>query len=177
MLNLTVRYDRSLDINGLSVAARTESLRRIFDRDIQENDDFKFIGKVIRPVKIDGQSSLDTVFMHLTTSRKDVEENGRKFSRAEFESQRSIRLHWVRHHIDQGEHKDVHIFSTSERDQIQRKDVLRTYIYNPGKKYVVVLQPQNSELDYYLLSAYYLYEDWGAKSIEKKMKNKLPKVY
>lgn len=175
-MNLTVKYAEMLNINGMSENERKFSLRRVFNRDIQDNPDLKFLSKVIRPIKKDGIASMDTVFGHLTTARvEEIDGNGKSFQKSVFEPQRSVRLHWVRHHLDQGEHPDVTVFSYTDRKS--RKDVIRTYIYNPNKKYVVVLEPQDSKRDYYLLSAYYLYESWGQKSIENKLKNKLPEVY
>jgi len=177
MMNLIKEYDTFLDLMGMNEPQAKTSLRRIFDRDIQNNENFNFQKKVIRPLKIDGRASLDTVFGHLTTTRVPVEENGRKFEKSVFDPHRSIRLHWVRFHIDRGAHEEVKIFSVEERDPIERKDVINTYIYNIDKKYVVVLRPQNSDQDYYLLTAYYLYEKWGPKELSKKMKHKLEKVY
>ncbi|MGX5688498.1 hypothetical protein [Arcticibacter tournemirensis] len=177
MMNLIKEYDALLDLTGMSEPQAKVSLRRIFDRDIQNNENFKFQEKVIRPIKIDGQASLDTLFGHLTTTRVWVEENSLKFQRSLFDAHRSIRLHWVKFHIDRGAHDEVQIFSVEERDLVKRKDVINTYIYNIDKKYVVVLRPQNSDQDYYLLTAYYLYEKWGAKEMSKKIRHKLDKVY
>ncbi len=66
---------------------------------------------------------------------------------------------------------NVEVFSVVERDQKNRKDITRTYIYNIPQKYVIVLEPQvRSGNAYYLLTAYYLDEDYGEKQMKKKMK-------
>ena len=44
-------------------------------------------------------------------------------------------------------------------------------------KYVVVLEPQKSEQDYYLLTAYHLNKNWAVKQMKKKIKKKLSEVY
>ena len=51
------------------------------------------------------------------------------------------------------------------------------YIYNIPQKYVIVLEPQvRSGNAYYLLTAYYLDEDYGEKQMKKKMKKRLQDV-
>ena len=177
MFNQAKVYADLLEFLGMSSAQAGTSLRRIFDRDIQDNENFSFGGKIIRPLKVEGEASMDTLYGHLTTQRVNVEEGGLKFKKAIYDHDRSVRLHWVKFHIDRGAHDEVEIFSVKERDPELRQDVINTYIYNADKKYVIVLQLQDSELDYYLLTAYYLNEKWGPKSIEKKIKQKLEKVY
>ena len=66
-LNLIKTYSQLLDIVGLAVHQRTVSLKGIFKKDIEDNQNFKFQNKQIRPLKKEGQDSLDTLFHHLTT--------------------------------------------------------------------------------------------------------------
>jgi hypothetical protein len=176
--NLIVKYSKLLEIMHLNEFDRKESLRSIFNRDIQENADLKFLEKVIRPLKIDGQPSMETLFNHLIKEEiEEPDENGNVIKKRIFEKDRSMRLHWVRFHLDKNKTENVEIFSVIERDQKKRKDVTRTYVYDLEQEYVVVLEPQNSAKDYYLLTAYHLNKDWSPKSMKKKMKNKLPDVY
>lgn len=71
----------------------------------------------------------------------------------------------------------VSVFSVVERDREKRKDVFRTYIYNTVQKYVIVMEPQvRSGKAYYLLTAYYLDEDYGEKMMKKKMKKRRQEV-
>lgn len=72
--NLLKIYNNLLEIGHLSVQLRSESLRRVFDRDF--NGTLAFRRKQIRPIKKDGESAVDTAFRHLTT-REDKDENGR----------------------------------------------------------------------------------------------------
>jgi hypothetical protein len=175
-LNQIKKYSDLLEIMHLNEYQRIESLRFIYDRDIQENEKLAFQTKIIRPIKKDGQPSFDTVFNHLIKEVEEVEENGKKIKKRVFEKDRAQRLHWVRFHIELTKKSGVEIFSTEERDIVKRKNVFRTYIYDTEQEYVVILEPQNSGLDYYLLSAYYLNKSWATKNMLKKMKKKLPSV-
>lgn len=176
MLNLTKAYDELLELDHYNESQRRDSLLRIFNRDIADNSDFYFRDKVIRPLKSEDATGTEVLFHHLTCEEIEVEEGGRKFKRRVYEKERSIRIHWIKHHIEE-RIDSIHVFSVSERDQKKSKDVIKTYIYNSEKKYIIVLQPQKSEMDYYLLSAYHLNKSWGEKSIKKKMKKRLAKVY
>lgn len=177
-LNLIKKYPDLLEIMHLNEYDRLKSLRPIFDRDIQNDEKLAFQTKIIRPIKEDGQASFDTVFNHLI--KKDVEvvdeATGKKFKRRVFEKDRAQRLHWVKFHLELKKKTNVEVFSTKERDTRKRKDVFRTYIYDTEQEYIVVLEPQNSGLDYYLLSAYHLNESWAPKNMRKKMKQKLPTI-
>lgn len=89
-----------------------------------------------------------------------------------FEIERSIRLHWVLPHFEERVKDEIIIFSVEERDTKRRADVVKTYIYNRTKKYVIILFPQRSPDYYYLLTAYYLNRPEGVKTIEKKLNKK-----
>lgn len=90
---------------------------------------------------------------------------------------RAKRLHWVLAHIEEKTGARIELFSIIERDKTKRKDIIRTYIYNLNKKYVLVLEPQRSKTDYYLLTAFYLNKDFGTKMMRKKLKKKLDVVH
>jgi len=173
-LNLTKKYDQLLDVGQYNEYQRKESLMRIFKRDIEENPNFKFRLKQIRPTKKEGESPMQTLYHHLTT-RGDKDENGKKTGPRTFEMVRSIRLHWIKPHVDETTKSDVVVFSYEDR--VDGKDVVRTYIYNKTNDYVLILEPQRSKLDYYLLTAYYLNEPGGKKQIEKKLKKKLHEIH
>lgn len=175
--NLSKKYPALLEIMHYNEYDRTKSLRLIFNRDIQNNEKLALQGKIIRPIKKDGQASFDTVFNHLIKKETIVDDgNGKKIKRRVFEKDRAQRLHWVKYHIDLTKKTNVEVFSLIERDKKQRKDVPRTYIYDTEQEYVIVLEPQNSKRDYYLLSAYHLNESWAPKNMKKKLKKKLPVV-
>jgi len=157
--NLLKKYPELLEIMHLTEHQRTESLRNVFNRDIQNNQNFKFRSKQIRPIFIDGEASMGNLFNHLT--REEVEEiklDGTKFKKRIFEN-------------------NIEVFSIIERNTKKRKDITLTYIYDLEQEYVIVMEPQNSDMDYYLLSAYFLNKDYGPKKMKKKLKKRLPYVY
>lgn len=168
-------YSDLLELSYMNEQQRTASLRKIFERDIENNDSFKFRGKLIRPIKIDGIPALDTLFQHLTHSSTNVTEEGRTFqSRSVFDIKRSERLHWIWHHVQEKE--NIRIFSTEQRKD--GKDIIRTYLWDTAQNYTIVLEPFRDTKDYYLLSAYYLQkEKGGIKAMKKRHKRRLKEVY
>lgn len=173
-LNLLKKYPQLLELSYLSEVQRKESLMRIFKRDIEDNVNFSFRQKQIKPVKKDGQTPMQVLFDHLT-KREDKDENGNATKSRSFEMARSQRLHWVKHHTEVDMPVGVEIFSYTDR--IDRKDVIRTYIYDVKQEYVIILEPYRSGLDYYLITAYHLNEPGGKKQILKKKGRKLSEVH
>jgi hypothetical protein len=174
-LNKIKKYPELLDIGFMTVHQRKVSLQIIFKRDIEDNPDFKFRKKQIRPIKKEGEAPMQTLFHHLTT-REVENEKGKKTGERIFEMERSKRIHWIKYHIEEHKNQRIDIFSYLDRTK-NRGDVIRTYIYDMEQEYVVILEPQNSGLDYFLLTAYSLNEPGGKKQIEKKQKKKLNEVY
>ncbi len=176
-LNLIKVYSELLDILHLFQAQRTNSLLGIFNRDIRENQGLLFRAKRIRPIKGE-DPAMDILFSHLTTeSIEEENEGGSKYKRRVFEMDRSRRLHWIRPHCDETIPDETLVFSVEERDAKKRKDVIKTYVFNTTQDYLIVLEPQRSGTDYYLLSAYYLNRKEGKKSVQKKYKKRLPNVH
>lgn len=173
-LNILKKYPDLLDLSYLNESDRTKSLSRVFERDIVDNVSFNFRGKLVRPTKEEGIPSMQTLFNHLTT-RKDEDEKGQKLSSRSFDMPRSVRLHWILYHIRELVKEKIIIFSYEDR--IKRKDVIRTYIYNKDKQYVIILEPQRSKKDYYLLTAYHISEKKGKNQINSKYKRRLNVVY
>lgn len=172
--NLLKNYPDLLEVGHLSEPDRSQSLRGVFERDIENNQHFRFQGKNIYPIKGE-EPAMQLLFRHLITEGVEtVDKHGRTYTQRIFEIHRSQRLHWVKYHIDEKTNKKIEIFSTEER--INGKKKYRTYIYNLTQKYVVVLEPQRSKTDYYLLSAYYLNKHYGEKKMKKKMKSKLKDI-
>lgn len=174
--NLLKRYNDFLELSHLSENQRTISLRAVFNRDIANNDNFLFREKIIRPLKKEGEIDMETLFDHLTKKSEDIidEEGKTRKSRSIFDFQRAKRLHWIWHHIQEIK-MDLKIFSVEDRKD--GRNVLRTYIFDELEKYVIVLEPQRSLMDYYILSAHYLDEKNGSEKIKKKWKRRLPLVY
>jgi len=173
-LNLIKTYPQLLEIIHLNEYQRNQSLQGVFNRDMVNNNNFKFRTKQIRPTKKDGEAPMQTLFSHLTT-REDKDEKSKKTGTRSFEMARSVRLHWIKHHIDELKKDNMEVFSYEDR--IDRKDVIRTYIYDIDQEYVIILEPQRSGTDYYLLTAYHLNEPGGKKQIVNKLKKKLNEVH
>lgn len=174
--NLLKRYPDLLELAHLSNSERLESLRRIFDRDIANNDGFSYEGRKIYPIKTDGEEDMNREFRHLITESVMDEESNR--SVRVYDAHRAERLHWIKPHIERAISDSViEVFSVVERDVAHRQDIVRTYIYNKTRKYVIVLEPQcRNGNTYYLLTAYYLNRDYGEKAIKKKMKKRLEEI-
>ena len=175
--NLLKTYPQLLELGQLNEHQRTESLQRIFKRDIEENPGLNFRTKTIRPIK-DEEPAMVILFRHLTTEKIEVEdENGIKYPKRIFEMDRSQRLHWIRFHLEENKKDNIEVFSVEERDQKKRKDIIRTYIYDLEQKYIIVLDPQRTQKDYYLVTAYHLNKEYGEKKIKKLMKKRLPELH
>ncbi len=176
--NLLKKYNDFLELGAYNEYQRTVSLRAIFDRDITNNPSFLFRSKIIRPLKKEGVIDMEVLFKHLTHESVDERnENGKAFkSRTVFDYQRSKRLHWIWHHIQEKALGNIEVFSF--KDRIKGKDIIRTYIYDFTEQYVIVLEPQRGGLDYYLLTAYHLTkEKGGLNQIKNKSKKRLPEIY
>lgn len=172
--NKLKNYPDLLELAYLTVGQRNESLQNIFKRDIEDNTTFNFRTKIIRPIKKEGQSSMEVLLHHLTT-KDDKDEKGKRIGSRSFEMARSQRLHWVKFHIEEKKRNNIEVFSFNDR--VDGKYFIRTYIYDLEQDYVIVLEPSKLGSDYYLITAYYFNELGGKEKIEKKRKNKLPELY
>ena len=143
-LNLLKKYNELLDIPGMDERQRTDSLRKVFDRDFTNNPDLTFRTKQINPTPADGVDSMDRLFKHLTTKIVDEER------KREYDYACSCRLHWIRFHVEEHKADNMLVFSVGEPDGI------RTYIYDEDEEYVIVLEPLRKKDEYYLLTAYHL---------------------
>lgn len=159
-LNLLKIYNQLLEIADMDATKRKQSLMGVFNRDITNNDNFKFRTKQINPTPTDGVIRMETLFTHLTTVIVDKVTRKR-----EFDIQRSCRLHWIRFHI---ENDNILVFSVEEQDSI------RTYLYDTTEKYVIILEPLRKKNEYYLITAYHLEgKDSKRDKIMKKYKRRL----
>ena len=174
-LNLPKIYHQLLEIVHLTEEQRTASLLGIFKRDIENNASLRFRENKVFPVKGE-EPAMQILFKHLTCQEITVEENSNTYKKRVFEMDRSVRLHWIRHHIEEQSPGSLEIFSVQERDQKKRKDIIRTYIYDKVQKYIVVLEPQRKPNSYYLLTAYHVNRPEGVKSLEKKLKKRMPDI-
>lgn len=165
--NLLKKYNALLELAALNEHQRTVSLKGVFHRDIVENDNFKFRLKQIKPTTADGEDSMERLFRHLTTCITDQATQHR-----EFEMARSIRIHWIRHHVEERKKDNMFVFSVDEP-----RSGIRTYIYDSDENYVIVLNPLRNGIEYYLLTAYYLEgKDAARDKLIKKYKRRLPYI-
>ncbi len=140
--NLTKVYNQLLELLYQSTAQNLQSLRRVFDRD--------FCNGVIhsrnipgQPTPSEGEDTMDRLFRHLTTVVTNEATRQR-----EFESERSIRLHWIRHHLEEKSPDKLLVFLVEDENRI--------YLLDKAERYVVVLEPLRKVNAYYLLTAYRL---------------------
>lgn len=176
-LNLLKKYPELLELVG-SLRDMTASLKRIYVRDIEDNPDFKFRGIPVHPIKAeDGQLEMDMSFIHLTTREfEQMDEAGNPLPpKREFDIQRSVRLHWINHHVHELTPENLTVFTIIEWDGKKRQDVKHTYIYDKVEKYVIVFD-RRAQKHFRLLTAYYLNEPYAEKMMKKKMKKRLPEV-
>jgi len=166
--NLLKKYPELLELSHLNEHKRTQSLIDIFRRDIENNHTLNFRTKTIRPIKGE-EPEVSVLFKHLTSKEITIE----NYSKRIFEMDRSQRLHWIKFHLDEKKKQNIEVFSVEERNKKKRKNIIRTYIYDTEQKYVIILDPQRSQKDYYLITAYYLNEKYGEKNIQNKMNRKL----
>ncbi len=165
-LNLLKKYNALLELIAMNPKDREQSLRGVFNRDILYNESFKFRSKQLNPTPKEGEVSMETLFSHLTTQITDMRTRKR-----EFEIKRSMRLHWVKHHVDERKKDNMLIYSVKEPEGN------RTYIYDVNEKYVIVLEPLRKKGEYYLLSAFFV-EGKDAKRDKyiKKYERRLPEL-
>jgi len=166
-LNLLKTYNSLLELSAYNEHQRRQSLQAVFDRDFTNNPNLCFRQKPIQPTPQNGAIPMATLFAHLTTVITDKATRQRTF-----ELERSMRLHWVRFHIDENKDDDILHFSVSEPEGI------RTYIYDKAEKYVVVLEPLKRVNAYYLLTAYHLTgKDAKRNKIVQKYKRRLNELH
>ena len=117
--NLLKVYNQLLELNSLNESQRTASLKGVFNRDITNNANFSFRSKKLNPTPAEGQDTMERLFRHLTTVITDKETNKR-----EYDPSRSVRLHWLRYHLEERKQTNMYVFSVEEPDGI------RTYIWD-----------------------------------------------
>jgi hypothetical protein len=175
-LNLIKVYAELLDIAFLSEQERAASLQRILVRDIEDNPSLNFRKKIIRPIKGE-EPDLQITLRHLTTADTEIDQKGTVHKKRFFEMDRSQRVHWIRHHLEERSVESVRVFSVEERDQRKRKYRIRTYLYDTDQNYIIVLDPQRSERDYYLITAYFINKKYGAKKMGKLWNKRLEGIH
>lgn len=147
--NLLKVYNQLLELNSLNEFQRTASLKGVFNRDITNNANFSFRRKKLNPTPAEGQDTMERLFRHLTTVITDKETNKR-----EYDPSRSVRLHWLRYHLEEKKQTNMYVFSVEEPEGV------RTYIWNKD--------------EYYLLTAYHIEgKDKARNKMSKKWRRRL----
>ena len=159
--NLLKEYNALLELDGMNQKDREKSLRGVFNRDVVNNSSFKFQSKQLNPTPHDGEIPMNTLFTHLTT--QIIDEKSRK---REFEIHRSVRLHWIKYHINERRKDNMLVYSVKEPEGF------RTYIFDKDENYVIVLEPLRAKDEYYLLTAFHIR---GKDAMRKKFENKYAK--
>ncbi len=152
--NLLKIYNERLDLLYTTDRQNIASVRAVFNRDFQSILYLRFKQVVVKPTLADGENTMDRLFRHLTTVI--VDEKTRK---REFETERSIRLHWIKYHLEEKKHTNVIVFSVADEKRI--------YVLDKDERYIIVFEPLRDRTGLFLLTAYYL-EASRYKSIMKK---------
>lgn len=145
-------YNQLLEIEHYNKIDRDNTLRKVFKRDI-EYYDLKFRDKKIYPNKLeDHETTMQTLFNHLTRKIYDLEADSHS---REFDPFRSKRLHWIKDHLLEKCHGCL-TFSCIIRNTKKKRNEDRIFILNEEEGYVIVLAPYRDKTAYYLLTAYYM---------------------
>ncbi len=158
--NLIRNYNQLLELIYRSQAENVQSIRNVFLRDF--GAPMQFNNCLIQPTQADGQDTMDRLFNHLTRVVVDEKTNKR-----EFESERAIRIHWIRHLFRNYQGLN-HILT------FQVTDEKRVYLLDRNERYVIILEPLRNGNAYYLLSAYRLLDSNFRKIMKKYQKRGVP---
>ena len=142
--NLLKKYNQLLELLYSNHYDNLNSIKNVFYRDFNINKPLVFRNKTIQPTPADGEDKIERLFNHLT--RKEVDFSIKK---REFDSERAIRIHWIKHHL-------TNIVNLNKLIVFKIIDENRVYILDKTEKYVIILEPLRQQESYYLLSAYRL---------------------
>ncbi|PPL04267.1 hypothetical protein [Parapedobacter indicus] len=140
--NLLKVYNQLLELLYISHRDNVQSIRKVFDRDFAVFP-FRFRQYPIHPTPADNEDTMDRVFRHLTTVVVD-----QAVKKREFETARSIRIHWVKHHLEERKQDVIRVFTVLNEN--------RVYVLDVTERYVVVLEPLRKLQAFFLLTAYHL---------------------
>lgn len=161
--NLLKTYNQLLELNSLNKHQRISSLKGVFNRDFVNNPNFSFRNKKLNPTPAEGEDTMERFFRHLTTIITDKATRKR-----EYDHSRSVRLHWVRFHLEERKKDNMSVFTVEEPEG------MRTYIWDKDEDYIIVLEPLRKKDEYYLLTAYYMEgKDKARNKMAKKWKRRI----
>ena len=142
--NLIKTYPNLLELLYSSHFENVNSIKNVFYRDFNIDTPIIFNSKTIQPTPSDGEDKIERLFNHLTRVVVDYKTNKR-----EFESERSVRIHWIKNHLTKIKNLN-HVLSFKVVDEN------RVYLLDKTEKYIIILEPLRDGKSYYLLSAYRL---------------------
>lgn len=162
--NKLKKYSETLDVDYMRELDREISLKGVFERDFISSGN-SYRGRNIIPTPQDGKTAMEVLFLHLTRKTESPDTRNRIYDR-----DRAIRIHWIKHHFCNCDAADyIEVFSVRDRDGI------RTYIFNEGESYVIILEPRGDST-YFLITAYYL-QGANTKKIQNKKRRKLNEIH
>ena len=138
-LNLLKIYNDRLELFHQSERDNLRSIRAVFDRDLTGEPILELQGIPIKPTTADGEDTMDRLFRHLTTVVTDKD-----IKKREFERERSVRIHWVKHHV----------INMSNQLVFSVIDEKRVYVLDRAERYIIVFEPLRKERAFFLLTAY-----------------------
>lgn len=141
--NQAKTYNQLLELYNPLPMDNLRSIKMVFSRDFLNPFNIKLRGYNVKPTYSDNQDTLERVFTHLTTVITD-----QKTRRREFDVLRAVRLHWIKHHLEEKLPEVLKIFTVIDEN--------RFYVLDLAEKYVVVLEGHVKTKDFFLLTAYYL---------------------
>lgn len=141
--NLTKSYNHLLEFLYVNHHQNIQSFRAVFNRDLGTSIPVIWRSLPVLPTPADGEDVMDRQFRHLTTVITDEQTRKR-----EFEGERTVRIHWIRHHLEERTPQHLLIFKVIHENRI--------YILDKVEKYVVVMEPLRKTNAFYLLTAYKL---------------------
>jgi len=114
--NLIKVYNQLLELLYPSMQQNLKSLHRVFERDFS-NGIIYCRGITIEPTPAEGEDRMERLFRHLTTVITDE-----KTKKREFESERSIRIHWIRYHIEEKSPEKLLVFKVEDENRVYLLD-------------------------------------------------------
>src|SRR5262245_12076523 len=108
--NLLISYNHLLEMLHASQAQNVASIRGVFNRDFVNGAQIVFRNLPILPRPAQDMSPIDQLFWHLTTVEVDP-----AIKKRAFDGERSVRIHWIKHHLVNTVYNTVYFTVTDEK--------------------------------------------------------------
>ena len=93
--NLLKAYNQTLELLYVQERDNITSIKAVFNRDFYQTS-LIFKDMMVVPTIADGEDTMARLFRHLTTTVVDE-----KTKKREFDSERAVRIHWIKHHVEE----------------------------------------------------------------------------